>query len=358
LAEKKALKRFLFIYIFSTVLLVGIGEWFYYNLAKEDIVQKEKLVLKNQITTFLNQNPYLMRIIRLSGSFNVPKGMKVLVYVDNKPVFSNSPVLDLKEEYVEIKRWGKIKIIATEKFPKEKLNEVIRRLFVFNLFFLIFLLVVSVFLGKIFLAPLKEVIKNLEDFIRDATHEMNTPLSVILTNIELLDEEKRPIKRIKNAALRLNKIFEDLKYVRLYHKRKKEIKEIELSGFLKERIAVFEGIIENKRIKLDLKLEKRYLKIDKEDLTRLFDNILSNAFKYAPNDSTVRVLLTKDFFCVENEGEIKNINKLTKKFYRENKSEGGFGLGLYIVKKIADEYSFKFKIENKNKKVNACLYFV
>ena len=358
LAEKKALRRFLFIYIFSTVLFVGIGEWFYYRLAKEGIIQKEKLILKNQIIQFLHQNPFFMRIIRFERSFYVPDGMKVLVYIDNKLVFSNSPLLDIKEEYIEIRGWKKIKIIATEKFPKEKLNEVIRRLFVFNLFFLLFLTVVSVFLGKIFLAPLKEVINNLENFIRDATHEMNTPLSVILTNIELLDEENKPIKRIKNAALRLHKIFEDLKYVRLYHKRKKEIKRIKLKEFLQQRIALFEGIVENKNLFIEIDADEVCLEIDREDLIRLFDNLLSNAFKYAPKNSTVKITLNKNFFCIENEGEIKNINKLTHKFYRENESEGGFGLGLYIVKTIADEYSFKLKIENKNKKVNICLYFV
>ena len=356
-AEKKALKRFLFIYIFSTVLIIGIGEWFYYKLAKEEIIQKEKFVLKNQINEFLNKNPFLMRQLRFN-SFEVPKNTKILVYVDNKLIFSNSPILDLKETYLEVKGWRKIKIVATKKFPQKKLNEILKKLSIFNFFFLIFLLIISYFLGKVFLAPLKKVIKNLEDFIRDATHEMNTPLSIILTNIELLDEESKPIKRIKNAAFRLNKIFEDLKYIRLHHQRKKEIKKINLKKILNERITLFNNIIENKELLLDIKADEIFLKIDKEDLIRLFDNLLSNAFKYAPKNSAVKITLDKKSFCITNEGEIKNINKLTHKFYRENESEGGFGLGLYIVKTIADEYSFKLKIENKNKKVNICLYFV
>ena len=47
-----------------------------------------------------------------------------------------------------------------------------------------------------------------------------------------------------------------------------------------------------------------------------------------------------------NIGEIKNPEKLTAKFYRENKSEGGFGLGLYIVSKICETYGFKFETYN------------
>ena len=357
LAEKKSLKRFLLVYIFSTMFLIAVGEWFYYKLAKEDIIQKEKIILKNQIVDFLNRNPFLMRAVRFK-SFDIPKGMHILIYTDNNLLFANSPMLDLKEEYPVVKKWGKIKIVATEKFPYNELREIIKRLVIFNIVFIFFLILVAVFLGKIFLAPLKEVINNLENFIRDATHEMNTPISVILANVELLNEESKPIKRIKNAALRLNKIFEDLKFARLYHKRKKEINQVEISEFIKKRITVFENIIENKKITLRFNLKKIYLKIDKEDLTRLLDNILSNAFKYAPVNSTVCITLDENYICVENEGEIKNVNKLTEKFYRENESEGGFGLGLYIVKKIAAEYSFKLKIENKNSKVNVCLYFV
>jgi two-component system OmpR family sensor kinase len=357
LAEKKALKRFLLIYILSTTLLIAIGEYFYFELAKKNIIQKEKLILKNKIITFLNQNPFLIRAIRFH-QFKIPKNTKILIYFNNQLIYSNSPILDLKVEHIEIKRWGEIKIITTEKFPKEKLNEIIKKLIIFNIFFIAFLTIISIFLGKIFLDPLKKAIENLENFIKDATHEMNTPISVILTNIELLKEESKPIKRIKNATLRLNKIFEDLKYVRLHHKRKKTPIPIELQNFLQERIKLFENIIENKKLTLNILATQTTLTIDKEDLTRLFDNLLSNAFKYAPKNSTIKITLNKNSFCIENQGEIKNTQKLTQKFYRENSSEGGFGLGLYIVKKIVDEYNFKLTIKSQNQKVKICIIFV
>jgi two-component system OmpR family sensor kinase len=211
-------------------------------------------------------------------------------------------------------------------------------------------------LGKAFIAPMKKTIENLESFIRDATHEMNTPISVILTNVETLgDTENKSLKRIKNAALRLNKIFEDLKFLRL--NAKKRIKKIDLEAFLKERLKNFETAKENKKISLKLETEKCFVKFDEEDLNRLIDNVLSNAFKYAPAFSEVSVFLKECRFCVENEGKITNPEKIKEKFYRENEIEGGFGLGLYIVDKICERYSLRLEIKNLQNKVSICVNF-
>jgi len=90
--------------------------------------------------------------------------------------------------------------------------------------------------------------------------------------------------------------------------------------------------------------------MDKEDLIRLFDNLLSNAIKYSKPNKTIHVKLN-NYFEVTNEGDIKNIKNITKKFVRENKNEGGFGIGLYIVKKIAENYNFEFSIYSNDGKV-------
>ena len=58
------------------------------------------------------------------------------------------------------------------------------------------------------------------------------------------------------------------------------------------------------------------------------------------------ITLKNGVLNIKNKGEIKNPEKLTAKFYRENKNEGGFGLGLYIVSKICETYGFKFEIYN------------
>ena len=61
-----------------------------------------------------------------------------------------------------------------------------------------------------FLKPMRDTLNSLENFIRDATHEMNTPISVILTNIEMLkmkNTDFKELRRIEFSAKRLEKIF-------------------------------------------------------------------------------------------------------------------------------------------------------
>ncbi|GAB6045130.1 copper-sensing histidine kinase CrdS [Caminibacter profundus] len=372
LAEKKALRRFLLIYIISTILLVGIGEWFYYKFSYKNIIESEIKSIETEIKFFLEQNRGMIIKI-INSEFTYSTNLKIAIYKNKKLIYSNfhpKKVYFDKKFWIEdnhiyyryemIKMWGRIDIVAQKLLNKEKFDSLHRALLIFNIFFLFFLIFISFWLGRVFLAPMKEVIKSLEDFIRDSTHEMNTPISVILTNIEIIKEKpnKKAIKRIENASMRLSKIFEDLKYIRLYHKKKKELKKIDLKELISRRILVFETQIENKNLKVVKNCENFEVVFDEEDLIRIIDNLLSNAIKYAPNNSTIEIKLKKGKFCIKNIGEIKNIENITKKFVREERSEGGFGLGLYIVKKIADEYKIKFEIRNIDKKVETCLYFV
>lgn len=351
-AEKRALRRFLFIYLFSTLLIIGVGECFYYKLASNNLLTQKRTYLKQTLKEFLNLNPFIFRAVKF-GELQIPKGAKMIVYLNGRVVFSNTKPLEIKESYVEKKRWGEIKIIATQSFPYEKLRKVVYSLVVFNIFMLVFLVVTAYFLGKLFLRPMRESIEHLEDFIRDSTHEMNTPISVIKTNVEMLKikgVKDKEFDRIQAALDRLEKIFENLKFLKL-KKELKKIVSINLEEFIKERLQLFKTVIEKKRLNVKINKERVTLHIDKEDLTRLIDNLLSNAFKFAPNDSEISINVKNDSFEISNMGHIKEIATVTDKYVRQNDSEGGFGLGLYIVKKICEYYGYEFSIENKKNRV-------
>ena len=124
------------------------------------------------------------------------------------------------------------------------------------------------------------------------------------------------------------------------------VKNINLKEFISSKLSIFETLIEGKNLHLKKDCEDFVVNIDEEDIIRLIDNLLSNAVKYAPEGSTVYITLKNGVLNIKNKGEIKNPEKLTAKFYRENKNEGGFGLGLYIVSKICETYGFKFEIYN------------
>ncbi len=327
------------------ILFLGVFDYLYLKNASYQIHEKQKAIIKEEL---LNQD---LRCRFWERDF---RDLNVSVYSGSE-ILKKSPKVGECIDY-EMKRLRNFKIIACKIFPNE-LKKIKEKLIVFNILALIFVLIISYFLAKLFIRPMKKEIQNLEEFIRDVTHEIQTPIAIINSNIEILEmkgEESKNLKRIKNASNRLSKIFDDLKYLRF---REKNIQNINVKDILKNRINFFATQIENKNLKLNINLEDVILKIDKEDLIIIIDNLLSNAIKYSPKNSTIEVILNENFLEVINEGEIKNISKITQKFYRENKSEGGFGLGLYIIQNICDYYNFKLQISSKNKKVSIKIEF-
>ena len=354
--ERKALRLFLLLYLGSSLFLLGAGDYLYYQLSKSQLIQLQRQLLQSQIQQFLDQNPFLMRAVRFR-SFQIPTGMKLELYLDGEKIFSNSPPLPIKVVHREVKRWWRLEVVAMAPFPTSQLRQIVVKIALFNLFALLLLGGVAVVLGRLFLSPLRQTIQNLEQFIRDATHEMNTPITIILTNIELVEGESPPLRRIETAAHRLSKIFDDLKFIRLHHTRPRQIARYSLPQLVEERLKMVEGLAVGKGIEFKTSLQPVEVEADREDLIRVIDNLLSNAVKYSPPGGVVEVEVGERKFRVVNKGELKNPLKVTEKFYRENRQEGGFGLGLYIVQQVCRHYNWEFNIENRSERVVATIRF-
>jgi len=372
LAERRSLKRFLAIYLISTFFLIGVGEYMYYVSVRNNIIKEEKAYMERQLKAFLSKNnkPDILKLRDLRKL----KGMKVdvSIYKNNVYMFGTMKprmIYYNREFWVENNRvyflfimpelWGKIYILTSKELDKAAISSLRNRLILFSIFVVIFVSAMAFVLGKIFLRPMKEAINSLNEFIRDATHEMNTPISVILMNIEMLEIKginNEELKRIKLSANRLCKIFKDLSFVRFNHKQKRNIQKTELSRLVKDRLELFKTHMERKGIKLDLNLKETYVNADKEDIVRIIDNLISNAIKYSPPSCVVEIKLNETF-SVKNVGKIKDTAKVTEKFVRENGSEGGFGIGLYVVKKICDFYSFELNVKSIEDRVLVSVRF-
>jgi two-component system OmpR family sensor kinase len=85
LAEKKALRRFLLVYILSTIFLIAIGEYFYYKLAYKNIIDNELNRLEKEIKEFLQK--YRGKLLMIK---NPKTDLKMAIYVDKKLVFKLS----------------------------------------------------------------------------------------------------------------------------------------------------------------------------------------------------------------------------------------------------------------------------
>jgi len=206
----------------------------------------------------------------------------------------------------------------------------------------------------------KDLLNENKQFIADTVHQIRTPLSNIMMNGDMIklyqkdDKLSTFIDQINASINMLNNSYENLSYVTTFDTIEYQSSLISVSDILTNRIRFFKTIskVNQKEIvsKIDDSIE--FLMNDIE-LERLIDNNISNAIKYANVNKPITITLSKGSDTVTLEfatygKPIKDISKLFEKSYREESSQRGLGLGLYMVKNICEKYNITYSVKYLN----------
>lgn len=205
-------------------------------------------------------------------------------------------------------------------------------------------------LAKQFLKPIKAEIETLDTFIKDSTHELNTPITAILMSIGTLsnvDEKKR--KRIELSAKRIATLYGNLSYMLLHDKQNEEKSDVDVKKLIDERVEYFTDLMTSRHINLTMHLEEKTLHVNEESLIKLIDNLLSNAIKYNRVGGTIHLVLDDEKLFVQDSGigiDNAKLSDITKRYKRANSDKGGFGIGLDIVNTICKSNGFRLEISS------------
>ncbi|WP_249933440.1 sensor histidine kinase [Campylobacter mucosalis] len=231
-----------------------------------------------------------------------------------------------------------------------------RNIFLSVLMFSFMLIVVIVTLYLSYFAsikPYKQAQKYLNDFFNDAMHELKTPLGVAKINLEMLGLENKYTKRINNALKQMQIAYDDVEYFIKRGYIKFPTERVELSEFIRERVRFIASIADIKSMKIVLNLNcEFFIEISKISLQRLIDNNLTNAIKYSHKDSEIIVSLEPlgdgVVFSVQDFGVgIKDVKQVFKRYEREDSVQGGFGIGLSIVREICVQNNILYRVKTK-----------
>ena len=201
---------------------------------------------------------------------------------------------------------------------------------------------------------------NQKEFHENSSHELQTPLAIIRSKLELLiqsdnmgPEDLLHIQSIFTAVKRLSMLNKSLLLLsKIDNQQYKDIVEIDVKEVLTKIIDNFNDSMLNKSIKLSLLLEDNILiKGNIQLIEILLSNLVSNAIKHNVYGGFISVSLIQGFLTIKNSGNSLNeidTTKLFKRFVKQSASENSIGLGLSIVKKICDLMDFSISYQSKN----------
>ena len=206
---------------------------------------------------------------------------------------------------------------------------------------------------------LTKLIDAQKTFIKNSVHEINTPLSIIQTNIDLLKMKipnNKYITNIESGSKIIQYIHDDLSYLVKKDRVTYKKEYLDFSKILKERLEFFDEIAISNTLNFIQDIEDDiYIKFNITELQRVIDNNLSNAIKYSFAKSSIFIKLAYinddeiEFTTTTHSKKIENVKKIFDDFYRENIARGGFGLGLKIVKDICDKNLVIINLDSNEK---------
>ncbi|WP_457750083.1 sensor histidine kinase [Sulfurimonas sp.] len=215
------------------------------------------------------------------------------------------------------------------------------------------IIVIAVFLSYIFLKPLKDKMQEIEDFVKDTTHELNTPITAIMMSTSRLKTKKvydeKTIKNISISTKQLYDIYASLSFLS-FDNNSEEALELMFDEIIQEDITYFSELLEKKNITLKTDLQQCLVKIAPTKAKMLINNLLSNAIKYSNPNTSIKITSTQTAFVIQDQGigiQKEKLHKIFKRFIRANSYAGGFGVGLNIVESIVKEYNFHINIQSK-----------
>lgn len=207
----------------------------------------------------------------------------------------------------------------------------------------------------------KNILKSQKKFIEDTSHELKTPLMQIETNIDILDEkiqdkkQKEKLESIKKSIENMNNIISDLSFILRWEEKILKKENINIYSYLKNLAKEFEEEAQKKDLKIIIsEKEKLELKNSTYYLDRLFWNLIQNSIFYNEWKWKIKIEIFKNKIILQDNWiwvEKEELKKIFSRFYRNNKSwlynKNWSWLGLTIVKKICDNFSWKIKIESE-----------
>ena len=335
--EKKAFIKFFITYFISVALLIIVAGFFYYKQVYNHEIKMEEFSLIEYARhikmgdsldefdsayhhSFQSESHKHIDIRNFSVMQNA--FMKYIPMNRNKSyiqVFKSKKKFDQKLFYI------KLKIILTQ----------ITLLFLFAL--------LSYRLAKNALKPLQKSIATLDRFAKDLIHDLNTPVTSIKLNMNILEKNKAlkdnsAFNRVRKSVQTISELHENLTI--LLQEETFQMQRTNLCELVKEIIHIQRQLYPTLSFQVDCDLFA--FKTNPDAMRQIMQNIISNACKYNTENGYIRIYTEAKNLHIQDGG--KGIKEPTKIFDRAYSGEKSSGIGLDIVKRLAEALAIKITV--------------
>lgn len=301
----------------------------------------------------LSDTAYLQKVV--SASQNIPGKIGVLKDYNLRFKRVSTP----KEQFM---------IFADMSNETTTLKTLTRNCFFIGIFSFLIFLGISIFFANWAVKPVDTAWKQQKQFIADASHKLKTPLTIILTNTELIqssevDEisKRKFTDTIQTTAKNMGSLVEGLLELSRIDDGSinTNMSSLDFSILTQKNILIFEPLYYEKGLDLHSEIaENLFVKGSEHYLNQVLEILLDNALKYAYENTEVMLKLvathTGCLLSISNYGNTisqDDIKNIFKRFYRADKNQnvaGSYGLGLSIAESILEEHRGKIWAESKD----------
>ena len=248
----------------------------------------------------------------------------------------------------------------------ERIKENISQGAIAGFIFLLAFWAISIRLATIAVAPVEKAWEQQKQFIADASHDLKTPLTVILANNNIIfshkddtvESQMKWIESTTEEAERMSELVNKMIELAKSEAAKDELKigEVDLSELVENAILQFEVVAFERNISIESGIQPNMIvRTHPPTFSKVLEILFDNAIKYSEENGKISIALyqsgKKIYFSINNKGEIIKPDELPhvfERFYRINKERniGGHGLGLSIAKKKCDMLGCKLSVES------------
>ncbi len=366
--ERRTLLQFLVLYLGSSFVLFAVIAYLFYQNESKAFYEKTKSMMQMNASVLSSKIIYAhmsKKPFSLEDVVNKYQGKIGFYDKNNHPIVSSiEDKIDFSKHFYQDKKkmilvnqstfghLGVESIVIEKEGVSNYIMNLQSKIMLYLIAIYLFLSLVGYFLAKLFIKPIQAKRVQLDNFIKDSTHELNTPITALMLSLDApkLDTPKN-LERIRLSAKRVSEIHKDLSYLMLEEPKERVVEELFLNEIIKEELTYLTLLAEKRKVSLTLVEEDEiYFKIDKESFVRLFHNLVTNAIKYNKIGGKIEVKLLKNRLIISDTGvgiAKKKQSAIYERFYRATEQVGGFGLGLNIVHKVCTAYGIGIEFESK-----------